>query len=169
MFQTKQILKYLLVITIILTSFRVTLFSLKFILGNEFPIVVVDGRSMEQTFYNGELLMVKGVENKSNVKLLDIIVFYEPYNRDRLLVHRVVQIVSNNHLEFITKGDNNISRDPWRVQEGDIIGIVIGKAPVLVGSFVMIIQSPIVTILMIGVLVVEYFSYKKEEKIIEKS
>lgn len=164
MSKTKRVLKYLLLITIVVTSFRVALFSLKFILASEFPLVIVEGVSMERTYYSGDLLAVKGVEDKHSIKLLDIIVFHEPYNRDILIVHRVVQI-NYTSLEFKTKGDNgrtNPVSDPWTVREADIVGVVIARVP-SAGPVFMAIESPAATIVMVILLVVEYVGYSRGE------
>lgn len=163
MSNTKRILTYLLIITIIITAFRVSLFSLKFILASEFPIVVVKGYSMEITFYDGDLLVVKGVADKHDVNLMDIIVFRDPFNRNILIVHRVVKIISDSSLEFVTQGDNNKTNtqpDPWRVQEADIIGVVIARIH-SVGPIFLAIESPVITIFLIGLLVIEYVGYSR--------
>ncbi len=168
MSKTKRVLKYLMIITIVVTSFRVALLSLKFILGDEFPLAIVEGVSMEKTYYDGEVIIIRGVENKSSIKLKDIIVFHEPHNRDRLIVHRVVQIVSYNPIAFKTQGDNaktNPVPDPFIVYGADVVGVVIGSTPAFVGSIVLGINSPVVTILMIIILIIEYFYYSKDEEI----
>lgn len=166
--KTKRVLKYLLLITIVIISFRVALFSLKFVLGSEFPLVVVDGRSMEKTYYDGDLLLVKGVEDKNNIRLGDIIVFYQPDNREKLIVHRVVQILSNTFVAFKTKGDNvltNPTPDPWTVSSADIIGVVWASAPAFAATVVVAIQSPVVTIFTVILLIIEFVSYSRDEEV----
>lgn len=174
MSRTKSALKCLLLITIIYASFYIFIFSLKFFLGNEYPLVVVEGTSMQPTFYDGDLLLVRGVEDKHRVEVLEIIVFYEPRNRDRLIVHRVVnRTISSTTVEFQTKGDNNPTRDPWRVREADLVGVVIGRVPA-VGSVILIIQSPSVkvftAILLIFLIAINvFYGEKKQDKTSEKT
>lgn len=165
MSRTKSVLKYLLLIMVIYASFYVFLFSLKFFLGSEYPLVVVEGVSMEPTFYDGDLLLVKGVEDKRTIEISQIIVFYQPYNRERLIVHRVVeQIISSTKVEFETKGDNNNVRDQWRVREIDVIGVVVGRVPAI-GSVILIIQSPaakVFTATLLIILIVVNIFYDEE-------
>ena len=140
--KTRTISKYLLLVAIVYASSYVALFSLRYVLRNDYPLVVVEGISMQPTFYEGDLIAVKGVDNKQDIMPSDIIVFHEPYDRNKLIVHRVVQrIMSNTRVEFVTKGDNNKSYDPWLVLDGDVVGLVIGRVPFL-GSIIMMIQSP---------------------------
>ena len=136
---------------VVIALFRVSIFSLRFFLGNESPLAVVEGPSMEQTYYEGEILVVKGVDDKHSIKLQDVIVFHEPNDWDMVIVHRVIEIITiNSNVEFITKGDNNPSSDyeywGWRVRESDIIGVVIGKLPSFAGSIIMAIESQFMTV-----------------------
>ena len=75
MSNTKNLPKYLLLVAIVYTSSYVGLVTLRYALRSEYPLVVVEGVSMQPTFYEGDLLAVKGVENKLEITPLDIIVF----------------------------------------------------------------------------------------------
>jgi len=109
---------------------------------------------MEPTFYNGDLLVVKGIQNQGDIKLQDVIVFHDPYNKNMLIIHRVVQIIPNSPSEFMTKGDNNPTTDPWTVQETDVVFIVASKVPAPLGLLIMFIESPIVTIFSVAIVVI---------------
>lgn len=70
------------------------------------PVMAVVSKSMEPTFYKGDIVVIKGVD-PSEVKVGDIIVYYNPY-RNFPVVHRVVEIKrEGSSFCFITKGDNN--------------------------------------------------------------
>lgn len=147
MSKRKQIVNIFLIITIVCASCYIALFSLNFFLGGSafleiVPLYIVEGHSMEDTLYEGDLLLVKGVEDISNIKLGDIIVFYNPYF-DKLIVHRVIdRLILNGQVELITKGDNNAFPDNNRVNQKNVIGIVIVRVPII-GSVIIAIQSPI--------------------------
>ena len=155
--RTRNIFKYLLIIMVVYASFYVLLFSLKFFLASDYPLVVVDGVSMQPTYYGGDLLLVKGVQNKSTIEIRDIIVFHQPKSpTDRLIVHRVITIKHNGQVEFRTQGDNvdtNYLPDPWIVQETDVVGIVVGIVP-SAGSIILAIQNPFVKVFTAAVLVI---------------
>ena len=163
MLKTKRALTYLLIVLIIFASIRISLFSLRFILASDYPLVVVSGHSMERTFYDGDLLAVKGLADKHSINLMDIIVFHNPYDWNTLIVHRVIQIIPESSLEFVTKGDYNSGPDPWRVQETDVVGVVVARVP-SAGPFFMVIQSPVVTVFLIVLLIIEYVGYSEYEK-----
>lgn len=140
--KTKHLLRLVILISIIYAASYGFFLSLRFALGTEYPAVIVKGKSMEPTYYEGDILFLQGVQDKNNIIILDVIVFHNPYNWNDLIVHRVVEIkIINEQLFFITKGDNNLIKDQWHVQEENIVGRVLYKLPYL-GAFVTAIQSP---------------------------
>ena len=119
------------------------MFSLRFILGTESPEAVVEGISMEKTLYDGDLVIIQGVANKSTIQQdKDIIVFHNPYKWDNLIVHRVVNsLIIKNKLYFRTLGDNNHGIiDPFYIPAENVVGVVIWKIPAF-GRFVIFNQS----------------------------
>jgi signal peptidase len=97
---------------------------LVYALNTNTPVVAVFSGSMEPTFYKGDMIVVKGVEN---VSIGDIIVFDVP-NKQYPIIHRVYEIDNNI---ILTKGDNNMNVDPWRTSVNNIHGKAIVKIPVL--------------------------------------
>jgi signal peptidase I len=107
-----------------------------------------------------------------NLKVGDIVVFHDPYEYSKTIVHRIVAIVpcSNGNTCLFTKGDNNSTnptRDPWNVTEPDYIGQVIMivpyigyLSPTLWGLEGITIMLPIIFV----ALLVGFFSYTKEQK-----
>ncbi len=172
--KTRSIVKYLLIIVIVYASFYVFLFGLRFVLGSEYPLVVVEGISMEPTLQGGDLLLVKGIQNKSAIQVRDIIIFYEPYDKSNLVVHRVISITRLYGQEaFRTMGDNNPIPDPWTVHESDVLGVVVGRVPA-VGSAILVIQSPVAkvvtaTILIMLIIVNVFYDEEKPDKLQDKT
>ncbi len=161
----RRLLKIAVLVVIIFSAAYGVLFSLRFALGTEYPVVVVNGISMIPTYYEGDLLVVQGVPDKSLIEVSDVIVFHSPYSWDTLIVHRVVEIRTlNDQLTFRTKGDNNNVQDHWQVLEEHVVGRVLQKIP-YVGGVVTAIQSPygvgILYSLIIVVIVLEVF-YSKD-------
>ena len=114
------------ILTIIVIMF--VLFILK--IFKYFPIAVLSN-SMETTFSKGDAVIIEKIDKNSlgQLKVYDII-YYKKNNK--LIIHRIEQIEEiDNKRVFITKGDNNPTKDPWYVYEEDIIGIMKFKIPCL--------------------------------------
>ena len=72
--------------------------GLGFTLGAEKPIMAVVSSSMEDTFYKGDLVVVKGIKPE-DIKVRDIIVYHNPC-KDIDVVHRVVDIKEESTDDF---------------------------------------------------------------------
>ena len=139
------------------------LLSLRFLLGTEYPLAVVEGTSMNPTYLDGDLLVLRGAPPET-IAVDTVIVFHSPYDRDKFIVHRVKQITgTNGQIGFITKGDNNWTVDPWTVPMQNVVGIVLYCLPAVapVGRLLLAIQSPagriISGILIILIIVVDIY------------
>lgn len=132
-------------------------FGLRLAFQTEFPLLAVASGSMEQFLYRGDLIIVQGGLNFTELNAApedaqppgEVIVFYDPrYDRapvylpvageTNLIVHRAVGKVENNGTwYFQTKGDNNFGTDHWsgpetwqgKISEKLLVGKVVGKAP----------------------------------------
>ena len=116
---------------------------------------------MEPTLNVGDLIIVKG-----GVKPCDIIgdwppngtiiVFHKPGDEKTLIVHRAVKkIREGDTWIFRTKGDRSwyitgekYSVDPWKVKEEEIVGVVIGRIPLL-GYVALFMQTRIGLVILI--------------------
>lgn len=103
-----------------------------FALSTSDPMVTVIGNSMIPTLYNGDLVVLQGV----NVSELEvgrgngtIIVYPSPLDTSRPIIHRVYMINADGTLK--TWGDNNAAPDPWNVDTKWIKGKVVLKIPFL--------------------------------------
>lgn len=84
------------------------------------------GRSMLPTIKPGEYLIVKVINDKSELQVGDIIVFDSPiyYNPfGGFVAHRIIKLGKN---KVRTKGDNNKRPDP-PIKYHQVLGIIIGK------------------------------------------
>lgn len=147
--RTKSLSKFIIIIVIIYIATFASLQSLRFVLSTDYPIVVVEGVSMEKTYIQGDLLILKGIPTQ-DIKIGDVVV----YQRSILIVHRVVNIkVVNGETYFTTQGDNNPGPDPYDVPSTAVVGTVIYHAPAL-GNVVLALQSPVGLVLSGGLIII---------------
>ncbi len=162
-------------------------------LKTSYPLAAVESESMESTLFKGDIIIVQGISNASEIKAApkpegDIIVFYEPGGRTRpvywffkeraLVVHRAIaRKYEAGRWYFLTKGDANSNDDAtafgwgW-IPENEVIGKVVGRIPWL-GHISLFMQGEygmLVIILLFSALVIwtiffpEKESSKSEEK-----
>lgn len=85
------------------------------VLETPYPLAAITSGSMWPVLKTGDLVLIKGVKGKSDIKIGDIIVYR---NQIGFTIHRVVKM---NNETVVTKGDaNNISDMP--IGYSDIIG-----------------------------------------------
>jgi len=77
---------------------------------------VIVGQSMEPTIPLYSVTIVEDVQ-PDRLRVGDVIVFEQPEVPGRKVTHRIERIerLKDEALSFVTKGDNNEVRDPWRV------------------------------------------------------
>ena len=89
------------------------------LLGGSTSYVTVSGVSMEPTYHQGDLVILRKLGSYAKG---DIIAYHIPLGNvgaGSLVIHRVV---GQDAQGYITKGDNRNSEDMWRPQESDIVG-----------------------------------------------
>lgn len=155
----EKLSKCLLVMVIVVVLLRFSIFSLRFLLRSNYPLVTVEGESMVPTYLDGDLLVVRGVEDKQSLKPGEVIVFLNPKPPPTMIVHRIIQVVNeSSQVEFVTKGDNNPNSDynywGWMVSETDIVGVVIVKLPPIASSIVIAIENPTTTVFVVVITIV---------------
>ena len=84
----------------------------------------VQSDSMAPTFREGDMVIVKEIEDLYALKEDDVITFYTIIEGHRVLnTHRIVAVnKTETSLSFTTKGDNNSINDSLDVARGDIVG-----------------------------------------------
>lgn len=102
------------------------------------PFIVLSG-SMETQISVGDIVIVKEVDT-STLKKGDIIAFR---NNDIVITHRIDEIITEDgKVKYITKGDNNNTRDEGTVLPEQVEGIFICNVHRL-GNLAIFIQTPI--------------------------
>ncbi|MBS7648599.1 MAG: signal peptidase I [Candidatus Bathyarchaeia archaeon] len=108
--------------------------ALVLILRTEYPLTTPESWSMYPTIKKGDLLIIQGGFEGKDINVGDVIVFKDPRGGSIPIVHRVVYKEydeTRGEWIFKTKGDNNITSDPWIVRENYIYGKVIFVIPYL--------------------------------------
>lgn len=95
-------------------------------LGGEVSYVVVQGASMEPTYEDGDLVLVREESQYSNG---DVIAFRAggTFDDPTRIIHRIVGDAADG--AFKTRGDNRDSIDPWEPGSEDIIGAAFLHVP----------------------------------------
>jgi signal peptidase I len=181
-------------LAIVIIAFFSFWYGIRIALATEDPLLAVASGSMEPTLNVGDLIVIHGISDFSQVYTHpgngDIIVFHTyvpgyknlmPGKPDELIVHRAIDkelkndsYVGREVWYFTTKGDANDVPDPGHiltdpVPEYYVVGKVVGSAP-YVGNIPLFIRTPTgivtVVILIILVLLIEmtYSSLKEKRK-----
>jgi signal peptidase I len=134
------------VIMVIITIVIVVVFwyGLRAAFRTEHPLLAVASGSMEPVLYQGDLILIQGVQNACKIHAApkdanppgDVIVFRKPSNPSQLIVHRAVKKdIEDESCSFTTQGDANLGGpDRWGrpIIESDIVGKYTGvKVPLL--------------------------------------
>jgi signal peptidase I len=81
--------------------------GLKKYFGTEYPLAAIVSNSMWPAIKEGDIVLIRGVDAKSDVNLGDVVVYR---TEDAYIIHRVI---AKDEDAVITKGDSNeISDDP---------------------------------------------------------
>ena len=175
-----EYVKSLIFLAIVLGSIVVFWFGVKAYLRTEYPMLAVASGSMAPTLNVGDLIIVQGGLNASDIFAAygtgDIIVFRSPHGTGELIVHRAVAKYENSGTwYFTTKGDNNPGTDNWNggVSESEVVGKVVGAIP-YVGHIPLFIHTPsgiiIIVILLVILVLLEFaIPFVKERRAQEES
>jgi signal peptidase len=128
----------ILMIAVVILAVFLFWYGLRFAYNIENPLLAVASGSMEPVLYEGDLILVEGIQNFSDIHAApkedeipgDIVVYQR---RDKMIVHRVIDMeYVNGEWVFTFLGDaNGDTRDPT-VNEDQIIGRYTGfKIPLL--------------------------------------
>ena len=179
---SKKIIKDVIIVGIVVLIIWI---GLQVIFGTANPFYVVSSGSMIPTLEVYDIIIVEGNTPFQHIQKGDIIVFYAPaaYEKhlkgekggeERVIVHRVDTIVSENPKTIQTKGDAN-PRSMKNVDYPIIEKIYLGKVEYVipqVGYISQILQPPInyiIIAVIIGVMVVKQVYKKKKEPIFQNT
>jgi len=115
--KVKKIIGWIVYIAILFGLVFGTPKLLVYVLDTDYPMASITSGSMWPSLKKGDLVVIKGVKNKEDIAMGDIVVYINPKG---FTIHRVIELKENT---LITKGDaNNVADSPIKYEE------VIGKA-----------------------------------------
>lgn len=103
-------------------------------LGGCTTLTIVSGRSMEPTYYTGDLVV-----SRCGTPGVGDVVVYTPPGFDARIIHRVVE--GDAAEGWLIQGDNNDFLDPWRPRQDDLLGVARVHLPG-VGRVAMLLLDP---------------------------
>ena len=136
------------------------------------PLIVLSG-SMETEIYTGDLIIVKQVP-LSELKERDIIAFYTNNNKEIIVTHRIVEVIQEyGTTKFITKGDNNDTRDSGEVNSNLVVGKYENIRFKGLGNTAIFLQTPtgmcmIISIPVLILIIDQYLQNKRNKKELEE-
>jgi signal peptidase len=155
-------------IIIVVIGIAIIWIGLRVTLGTENPFYVVSSGSMIPNLNIFDVIVVNGNIPFDHLKLGDIIVFNVPVTHDKVIVHRVAEILSQNPLTIRTKGDANPGSIPgvdFPITQGDYIGKVVYVVP-QIGYVTRILTPPInyiIIAVIVGIMIVKQFGKSKTD------
>ena len=159
---TKSIVKDIAIVAI---GIAIIWVGLRVTFGTENPFYVVSSGSMIPNLNVFDVIVVQGNVPFDHIKVGDIIVFNRPNGHDRVIVHRVAEILNQNPLVIRTKGDANPGSIPgtdFPITKQDYIGKVEYVIP-QIGYVTRILTPPInyiIIAVIIGIMLVKQFGKK---------
>lgn len=107
-----------------------------------YEIMTVLSGSMEPGIKTGSIIAVKPVSDKNKFKKGDVITFKAADNPNVMITHRIIDVQkADSTVQYITKGDNNDSKDPSPVTAGNVVAEYKGFTIPFVGKLMAFIQS----------------------------
>jgi len=159
---TKSIVKDIVIVAI---GIAIIWIGLRVTFGTENPFYVVSSGSMIPNLNVFDVIVVQGNVPFDHIKVGDIIVFNRPNGHDRVIVHRVAEILNQNPLVVRTKGDANPGSIPgtdFPITKQEYIGKVEYVIP-QIGYVTRILTPPInyvIIAVIIGIMLVKQFGKK---------
>ena len=169
---TKNLVKDVIIVVV---AIAIVWIGLQVVFGTSNPFYVVSSGSMIPTLEVYDVIVVEGNTPFQDVKKGDIIVFYSPakyeLGEERVIVHRVDSIISEEPRTLQTRGDAN-PRSMKNVDYPITEKIYLGKVEFIipqVGYVTQILQPPInyiIIAVIIGLMIVKQISTKKKNQLV---
>ncbi|MFZ0184650.1 MAG: signal peptidase I [Nitrosotalea sp.] len=153
-------------IVIVVIGIAIIWIGLRVAFGTENPFYVVSSGSMIPNLNIFDVIVVQGHVSFDQLKVGDIIVFNRPIIHDKVIVHRVAEILNKDPLVIRTKGDANPGSIPgtdYPITKGDYIGKVEYVIP-QIGYVTRILTPPInyiIIAVIVGIMLVKQFGKPK--------
>ena len=155
-------------IIIVVVGVVIIWIGLRVAFGTDNPFYVVSSGSMEPYLNVFDVLVVQGNEPFENIKKGDIIVFDRPSGHDRVIVHRVNEILNDEPRILRTKGDANPASIPgtdFPITEQEYIGKVVYIVP-QIGYVTRILTPPInyiIIAVIVGIMIIKQFGKSRSK------
>ena len=155
-------------IIIVVVGVAVIWIGLRVSFGTDNPFYVVSSGSMEPYLNVFDVLVVQGNEPFENIKKGDIIVFDRPSGHDRVIVHRVNEVLNDEPRILRTKGDANPASIPgtdFPITEQEYIGKVVYIVP-QIGYVTRILTPPInyiIIAVIVGIMIIKQFGKSRSK------
>lgn len=152
-------------IIIVAIGIAIIWIGLRVAFGTENPFYVVSSGSMIPNLQIFDVIVVQGHVAFDQLKLGDIIVFHAP-SEDKVIVHRVAEVLNQNPLIIRTKGDANPGSIPgvdFPITKENYIGKVVYVIP-QIGYVTRILTPPInyiIIAVIVGIMLVKQFGKPK--------
>lgn len=125
------------------------------------PFIVLSG-SMESEIHKGDLIITKIIDPKT-LKKDDVIAFRDSENT--VTTHRIIEIVEKNgKTYFVTKGDNNNTKDQNLVELTDVEGIYVTRIPGIGNIMMSLSDTKTIIILALGITVIFVIGFSISNK-----
>ena len=158
-------------IIIVVIGIAIIWIGLRVAFGTDNPFYVVSSGSMIPNLNIFDVIVVQGNVPFDHIKVGDIIVFNRPSGHDKVIVHRVAEILSKDPLEIRTKGDNNPGSIPgtdFPITKQDYIGKVVYVIP-QIGYVTRILTPPInyiIIAVIVGIMIVKQLGKSKSSPVL---
>jgi len=160
-------------VIIVVVGVLIIWMGLRVVFGTENPFYVVSSGSMVPELQVFDVLVVQGNDPFESVEIGDIIVFNRPQGHDRVIVHRVASIITDDPYTIRTKGDANPTSIPGTdspITEEEYIGKVAYVIP-QVGYVTRVLTPPInyiiIAIIISAMIGKQFLKTKKEHALSE--
>ncbi len=153
-------------IIIVVIGIAIIWIGLRVAFGTENPFYVVSSGSMIPNLQIFDVIVVQGHVTFDQLKVGDIIVFNRPDGHDKVIVHRVAEILNQDPRVVRTKGDANPGSIPgtdFPITKDDYIGKVVYVVP-QIGYVTRILTPPInyiIIAVIVGIMLVKQFGKPK--------
>lgn len=156
-------------VIIVSVTFLVIFIGSNVIFGTTNPFYVVSSKSMTPVLNVGDVIIVQKNISFDKIKTGDIIAFVNPGEHNEIIVHRVVQMLTQDPLQMRTKGDANYDSIPgvdMPITENEYVGKVMYVIPHL-GYVKHVLNPPtnyVIAIAMLGIIAVNFSSMHQLKK-----
>ena len=155
-------------IIIVVVGIAIIWIGLRVAFGTENPFYVVSSGSMIPNLNIFDVIIVQGNVPFEKINIGDIIVFNRPQIHDKVIVHRVAEILNDDPRIVRTKGDNNPGSIPgtdFPITKQDYIGKVVYVVP-QIGYVTRILTPPInyiIIAVIVGIMLVKQLGKSKSD------